>query len=79
MDLECLDHVHFSVPDLAKAKRFYGPLFGGVFVDDYGGRELNAYGGWNIHGCDFIQPIDTAGKVFGGPPIPKHELLSVSF
>lgn len=79
MDLECLDHVHFAVPDLAAAKRIYGPFLRGHFVDDYGGPELNAYGGWNTSGGDFIQPIDPGKPVFGGPPMPRHGLLSVSF
>ena len=79
MKLECLDHVHFAVPDLATAKRVYGPFFRGHFVDDYGGPELNAYGGWNTSGGDFIQPIESEKSVFGGPPIPRHGLLSVSF
>lgn len=79
MQLQCLDHVHFAVPDLERAKSIYGPFFGGEFVPDYGGPELNAYGGWNTSGGDFIQPIDPARSVFGGPPMPHPGLLSVSF
>lgn len=79
MNLECLDHVHFAVPDLATAKGLYGPFLRGHFVEDYGGPELNAYGGWNTSGGDFIQPIDPEKSVFGGPPMPRHGLLSVSF
>jgi len=79
MQLECLDHVHFAVPDLQRAKAIYGPFLGGEFVPDYGGPELNAYGGWNTSGGDFIQPIDPEKPVFGGPPMPHQGLLSVSF
>ena len=79
MQLECLDHVHFAVPDLQRAKAIYGPFLGGAFVPDYGGPELNAYGGWNTSGGDFIQPIDPEAPVFGGPPMPHQGLLSVSF
>lgn len=84
MDLQCLDHVHFSVPDLQQAKRVYGPFLSGPtgafhFVDDYGGPDVNAYGAWHTSGGDFIQPIDLKKSAFGGPPIPNHGLLSVSF
>ena len=79
MQLDCLDHVHFVVPDLQRAKTLYGPFFRGDFVPDYGGPEMNAYGGWNVHGGDFIQPIDRKAKVFGGPPMPHEGMLSVSF
>jgi hypothetical protein len=33
MDLQCLDHVHFSVPDLARAKHILGPFLRGQFVE----------------------------------------------
>ena len=79
MQLECLDHVHFVVPDLQRAKARYGPFFRGEFVPDYGNPEMNAWGGWNTHGGDFIQPIDPKGPVFGGPPMPHEGMLSVSF
>lgn len=84
MDLQCLDHVHFSVPDLQQAKRIYGPLLAGPearfhFVDDYGGPAVNAYGTWHTSGGDFIQVIDPARPVFGGSTIPDHGLLSMSF
>lgn len=84
MDLQCLDHVHFSVPDLQQAKRIYGPLLAGPearfhFVDDYGGPAVNAYGTWHTSGGDFIQVIDSSEPVFGGSTIPDHGLLSMSF
>jgi catechol 2,3-dioxygenase-like lactoylglutathione lyase family enzyme len=79
MDLQCLDHVHFSVSDLARAKRILGPFLRGQFVDDYGGPEVNAYGGWNTSGGDFIQVIDPEKPVFGGGLIPSLGILSVSF
>lgn len=79
MDLECLDHVHFVVPDLASAKRIHGAGLRGEFVDDYGGPEMNAYGAWHTSGGDFIQPIDPEKPVFGGPPMPRYGMLSVSF
>lgn len=84
MDLQCLDHVHFSVPDLQRAKRIYGPLLAGPegrfhFVDDYGGPAVNAYGTWHTSGGDFIQVIDPRQPVFGGSTIPDHGLLSLSF
>jgi catechol 2,3-dioxygenase-like lactoylglutathione lyase family enzyme len=84
MDLQCLDHVHFSVPDLQQAKRIYGPFLdgpagSGKFVDDYGGPAVNAYGAWHTSGGDFIQTIDPRKPAFGGPPIPTHGILSVSF
>ena len=79
MHLQCLDHVHFSVPDLARAKRIYGPFLNGRFVDDYGGPAVNAYGAWHTSGGDFIQVIDPAKPVFGGSTIPSHGMLSVSF
>lgn len=79
MDLQCLDHVHFSVPDLARAKRIYGPFLNGRFVDDYGGPEVNAFGAWHTSGGDFIAVIDPARPVFGGSTIPTLGLLSVSF
>jgi len=79
MDLQCLDHVHFSVPDLKQAKRILGPFLRGRFVDDYGGPAVNAHGGWNTSGGDFIEVIDREKPVFGGPPIPHHGILSVSF
>jgi len=78
MDLECLDHVHFSVPDLQRAKRILGPFLRGRFVDDYGGPAVNAYGGWNTSGGDFIEVIEAGKPVFGGPPIAGHGILSVS-
>jgi catechol 2,3-dioxygenase-like lactoylglutathione lyase family enzyme len=84
MDLQCLDHVHFSVPDLQRAKRIFGPLLNGRlpeahFVDDYGGPEVNAWGAWHTSGGDFIQVIDPEKPAFGGAPIPTHGILSVSF
>ena len=84
MDLECLDHVHFSVPDLQRAKRIFGPFLNGPrqsgrFVDDYGGLEVNAYGAWHTNGGDFIQVIDPQKPAFGGAAIPTHGILSVSF
>ncbi len=89
MDLQCLDHVHFSVPDLQQAKRILGPFLGGPlqpgpgatahFVDDYGGPAVNAWGAWHTSGGDFIQVIDPAKPVFGGGTIPTHGILSVSF
>lgn len=79
MDLQCLDHVHFSVPELQRAKRIYGPFLNGRFVDDYGGPEVNAWGAWHTSGGDFIQVIDPARPAFGGSTIPGHGILSVSF
>ncbi len=84
IDLQCLDHVHFSVPDLQQAKRIYGPLLAGPearfhFVDDYGGPAVNAYGTWHTSGGDFIQVINPGKPVFGGSTIPEHGLLSMSF
>jgi len=79
MDLQCLDHVHFSVPDLARAKRIFGPFLNGRFTDDYGGPEVNAFGVWNTSGGDFIEVIDPGKPVFGGSTIPTHGILSVSF
>ncbi len=79
MDLQCLDHIHFVVPDLARAKQIYGPFLRGEFVEDYGGPEMNAWGGWNTSGGDFIQPIDLSKPVFGGAPMPRHGITSVSF
>lgn len=79
MDLQCLDHVHFSVPDLARAKSTLGPFLRGEFVEDYGGPDMNAYGGWNTSGGDFIEVIDPTLPVFGGSLIPDHGILSVSF
>jgi hypothetical protein len=32
VELICLDHVHFSVPDLARAKEIYGPFLNGRFT-----------------------------------------------
>ena len=79
MDLQCLDHIHFVVPDLARAKEIYGPFLRGEFVEDYGSPEMNAWGGWNTSGGDFIQPIDPEKPVFGGAPMPSHGMTSVSF
>ena len=79
MQLQALDHVHFVVPDLQRAKEIYGPFLRGEFVPDYGGPEMNAWGGWNSSGGDFIQPIELEKSVFGGPPMPRHGLLSVSY
>ncbi len=79
MQLNGLDHIHFSVPDLARAKQIYGPFLRGEFVPDYGSEELNGYGGWNTNGGDFIQPIDNTRPVFGGAIIAAHGLLSPSF
>lgn len=89
MELQCLDHVHFSVPDLKRAKRIYGPFLNGAFpsgpgakghfVEDYGGPEVNAFGAWHTNGGDFIQVIDPARPAFGGGTIASHGILSVSF
>ncbi|MEZ4217559.1 MAG: hypothetical protein R3E88_13835 [Myxococcota bacterium] len=84
MELQCLDHVHFTVPDLARAKRIYGPLLDGPrqsghFVDDYGGPAVNAYGAWHTCGGDFIQPIDAARPAFGGSALPTLGILSPSY
>lgn len=79
MDLACLDHIHFVVPDLTRAKRIHGAFLNGTFVPDYGGPEMNAYGAWHSSGGDFIQPIDREKGVFGGPPMPQIGMLSVSF
>lgn len=79
MDLDCLDHVHFAVPDLQQAKRIYGPFLNGRFVDDYGGPEVNAWGAWHTSGGDFIQVIDRAKPAFGGATIPDFGITSVSF
>lgn len=37
MELQCLDHVHLSVPDLQRAKRLYGPFLSGDFERDGAG------------------------------------------
>jgi catechol 2,3-dioxygenase-like lactoylglutathione lyase family enzyme len=84
MDLDCLDHVHFAVPDLPQAKRIYGPFLNGSvpgarFVDDYGGPEVNAWGAWHTSGGDFIQVIDRSKPAFGGATIPDFGITSVSF
>lgn len=79
MDLECLDHVHFSVPDLQQAKQIFGPFLNGRFVDDYGGPAVNAWGAWHTSGGDFIQAIEPGKPVFGGAPIAGYGILSVSF
>lgn len=84
MDLQCLDHVHFSVPDLQQAKRIFGPLLNGSslngrFVDDYGGPAVNAHGAWHTSGGDFIQVIDPEKPAFGGSTISSYGILSVSF
>ena len=79
MQLHSLDHVHFSVPDLARAEAVYGPFLGGEFTPVYGGPDLNAYGSWNSHGGDFIQVIEAGAPVFGEAPILKQGLMSVSF
>lgn len=84
MDLQCLDHVHFTVPDLARAKRIYGPFLegprkSGAFVDDYGGPAVNAYGAWHTCGGDFIQPIDPTRPSFGGTALPTLGILSPSY
>lgn len=84
MDLQCLDHVHFSVPDLQRAKRLLGPFLDGPagkghFVDDYGGPAVNAWGAWHTSGGDFIQVIDPEKPAFGGSTIPGHGILSVSY
>ena len=79
MDLESLDHVHFSVPDLERAQQVFGPWLPGAFTPVYGSAELNAYGVWNMSGGDFIQVIDPDQPAFGASRIPSHGLLSVSF
>jgi catechol 2,3-dioxygenase-like lactoylglutathione lyase family enzyme len=79
MDLLSLDHVHFAVPDLARAQVLFGQFLGGSFTPVYGGPELNAWGTWNTSGGDFIQVIRSGERVFGGAPIAKQGILSVSF
>jgi len=79
MDLLSLDHVHFAVPDLARAQELFGPFLRGVFTPVYGGPELNARGTWNSSGGDFVQPLRRGEPVFGGAPIDKEGILSVSF
>ncbi len=79
MDLLSLDHVHFAVPDLARAQALFGPLLGGSFTPVYGGPELNAWGTWNTSGGDFLQVIRRGDPVFGGSPIARQGILSVSF
>jgi len=79
MDLLSLDHVHFAVPDLARAEALFAPFLGGSFTPVYGGPELNAWGTWNTSGGDFIQAIRSGEPVFGGAPIAKQGILSVSF
>ena len=79
MDLDSLDHVHFSVPDLDRAQRVFGPWLPGAFTPVYGSDEMNAYGVWNMSGGDFIQVVDPAEPAFGASRIPAHGLLSVSF
>ena len=44
IDLLSLDHVHFAVPDLARAQALFAPFLGGSFTPVYGGPELNAFG-----------------------------------
>jgi catechol 2,3-dioxygenase-like lactoylglutathione lyase family enzyme len=79
MDLLSLDHVHFAVPDLARARELFSPFLGGEFTPVYGGPGLNAWGAWNSSGGDFIQVIRPGERVFGGSTIQKQGLLSVSF
>lgn len=79
MDLQCLDHLHFSVPELARAQALYGPFFGGRFTPTYGGPALNAWGSWNTSGGDFLQVIELGKPVFGGAPIRAHGMLAISF
>src|SRR5262249_47155171 len=80
MDLLSLDHVHFSVPDLARAGELFLPFLGGRFTPVYGGPELNAWGAWNTSGGASIQGVRGGEPVFGGgSPIAKLGILSVSF
>ena len=79
IDLLSLDHVHFSVPDLARAQALFGPFLGGSFTPVYGGPALNAWGSWNTSGGDFVQAIRRGEPVFGGAPIAELGILSVSF
>lgn len=79
IDLLSLDHVHFAVPDLARAEALFAPFLGGSFTPVYGGPGLNAFGTWNTSGGDFIQVIRSGERVFGGAPIAKQGILSVSF
>jgi catechol 2,3-dioxygenase-like lactoylglutathione lyase family enzyme len=79
VNLDSLDHVHFSVPDLDRAQEIYGPWFPGEFTPVYGAPELNAYGVWNMSGGDFIQVIDPSQPAFGVSSIESFGILSVSF
>jgi len=79
MQLDSLDHVHFSVPDLARAEQLFRPWLPGEFTPAYGSEEMNAFGVWNMSGGDFIQAIDPTKPVFGGARIDRHGILSVSF
>lgn len=79
MNLDSLDHVHLSVPDLERAQRVYGPWLAGEFTPVYGGEDVNALGVWNMAGGDFIQVLDRSRPVFGASRIEQHGLLSVSF
>lgn len=79
MDLQSLDHVHFSVPDLERAERLFGPFLHGHFTPRYGAPEYNAWGAWHSCGGDFIQPIELGKPCFGGAVIERHGILSPSF
>ncbi len=79
MQLLSLDHIHFSVPDLARARELFGPFLGGSFAPVYGGPALNAHGSWNSSGGDFLQVIELGKPVFGGAPIDRVGILSPSF
>jgi len=79
VELDSLDHVHFSVPDLDRAQEIFGPWLPGEFTPVYGAPELNAYGVWNMSGGDFIQVIDPREPAFGSSRIDSFGILSVSF
>jgi len=79
LDLDSLDHVHLSVPDLDRAQEIYGLWLPGDFTPVYGSDALNAFGVWNMSGGDFIQVLDPAEPVFGASHIPSLGVMSVSF
>jgi len=54
IDALSVDHVQFSVPDIARVRALHLPFPVGSFTAVHGGPELDACSAWNTNGGDFI-------------------------
>lgn len=68
MRVDAIDHIHFLVPDLERARALFGAVAGEAFSERYGGPRLNAWAYYHNRGSlDLFEPIDLQKPILAQP------------